>query len=270
MSSNIPPNFNEDEVKEELQAQKEELTAALEELSRKNNRLDKALSDLEKRNFELDQIIYRTNHDLKSPMTSIQGISNLLRRELKDTNLYEYIDLIDVSLKNLKKYVKSMVDFAENFRGESEVVKINLGEFLDGIVEEISFIEGYNEVSILYEHPSFIYEGYEHRLRSIFLAIISNAIHYHDPKKKSILNIDFNLSENELSILFSDNGIGMDEDIKKRCSEMFYRGSESSVGSGLGLYITYRLVEQLNGYINIHSTINVGTTIQLVLPKFEL
>jgi signal transduction histidine kinase len=69
------------EKQEELQAQKEELTAAIEELVNKNNSLTDTLIQLQKRNKELDLLLYRASHDLKTPVSSIQGLVNLMESE---------------------------------------------------------------------------------------------------------------------------------------------------------------------------------------------
>src|SRR5688572_16348727 len=85
---------------EEIEAQKEELTAAVEELSRQNIKLEYALDELRERNRELDQILYRASHDLRSPITSIVGILNVLEYEpLTDLQVECFAHIRDRSLQ---------------------------------------------------------------------------------------------------------------------------------------------------------------------------
>jgi signal transduction histidine kinase len=70
--------------------------------------------------------------------------------------------------------------------------------------------------------------------------------------------------------VFSDNGVGIDEDKVGNIFEMFYRASEVSEGSGLGLYIVKNAVERLKGSIEVESKRNYGTTFTIILPNEEI
>ncbi|MBL7874140.1 MAG: HAMP domain-containing histidine kinase, partial [Cyclobacteriaceae bacterium] len=71
----------------------------------------------------------------------------------------------------------------------------------------------------------------------------------------------------QANIVFTDNGIGISEENLSKIFEMFYRASEQSEGSGLGLYIVKNAVEKLGGHLNVSSRLNEGTTFEIVLPN---
>ncbi|HEX8545812.1 MAG TPA: HAMP domain-containing sensor histidine kinase, partial [Cytophagaceae bacterium] len=109
------------------------------------------------------------------------------------------------------------------------------------------------------------------RLRIILNNIISNAIKYHRVDQPTpTITIDINI-ESELSyIIVQDNGMGIGEKDLAKVFDMFYRASNESEGSGLGLYLVKSTVEKLNGSINVESTIGKGTTFKIVLPNMKV
>ena len=264
-------NYETDELIEELEAQKEELMTAVDELNNQNEYLAKTAKELETRNYELDQIIYRTDHDLKSPITSIQGISYLLRDQLKSDDLLEYVDLIDHNVKSLKQLIKSMVSFAQNIRTDLEISPIDFEDILKRVKSELESIQGFSEVRISTKMGDDVqFEGDQNRIYALFYAFVSNCIVFRDiDKKKNWAIISIESQSNGVVISISDNGIGMNEDISKKAFEMFYRGSEQSIGSGLGLYLTKTIIEQLKGTISIQSKEGTGTSIRLFIPSSE-
>jgi len=90
------------ERNEELEAQHEGLTAAIEALSKKNQYLEKTLKELDTRNREIDQIVYHASHDLKTPISSLEGIITLLATD-KQTSVDDYFELAKKSTKNMKE-----------------------------------------------------------------------------------------------------------------------------------------------------------------------
>ncbi|VAW28681.1 hypothetical protein MNBD_BACTEROID06-530, partial [hydrothermal vent metagenome] len=98
--------------------------------------------------------------------------------------------------------------------------------------------------------------------------LISNAVKYHNPdSKKSWVKVNVVTTKELIKIKVSDNGIGIDDDKVEKVFDMFYRASENSFGSGLGLYIVKETIEKLGGTITVVSKNNVGTTVSLNIPN---
>jgi signal transduction histidine kinase len=108
----------------------------------------------------------------------------------------------------------------------------------------------------------------ELRLAILFKNFISNAIKYLNPKVPcSFLNISIHITHQQARIILRDNGIGISQEYITRIYDMFFRASQVSDGSGLGLYIVKQTIEKLRGNIEVESDLNNGTTFTITLPN---
>lgn len=256
-----------DDQREELQAQKEELTAAIEELLLKNNSLADTLQQLQKRNQELDQILYRASHDLKTPVSSLEGLLDLMKGEdmtPSQTNLHTYMNQ---KVSQMNDVLKSLTMFAEASFEKIEVKDVPLNAVAEEVLKDLSYLPNFNNVKI-----QIIYNDLHHVrtdelvLYNILKCLISNSITYRDPLPAGNVWVQFNKIEKRLIIEVMDDGEGISNDIHASVFEMFFRGSERSLGQGLGLYIVKSVVERMNGEIQFRS--NSGkTTFQVMLPE---
>ncbi|WP_224995492.1 ATP-binding protein, partial [Cesiribacter sp. SM1] len=100
-------------------------------------------------------------------------------------------------------------------------------------------------------------------LRSIIYNLISNAIKYHSPKRPPHINIS-TYQENDYTILsIKDNGLGLNNDQQAKLFHMFKRFHSHVEGTGIGLYIVKRTMDNINGKIKIESRLNEGTELKL-------
>lgn len=105
-------------------------------------------------------------------------------------------------------------------------------------------------------------------LDEIFRNLISNTIKYLNPHiEDPFASIDIVVTENAAIINFNDNGIGIAEGALPKVFEMFYRATEYSEGSGIGLYIVKNAIQKLGGEITIDSEIGVGTSFYIMIPN---
>src|SRR5690349_23419297 len=103
------------------------------------------------------------------------------------------------------------------------------------------------------------------KLYLILLNIVSNAIKYYDPgKERSFVRMHVRRGSEQAIIEIEDNGIGIPQELQQRVFDMFYRATESSEGSGLGLFIVKETIEKLGGTIELSSVPGAGTTFRLV------
>ena len=105
------------------------------------------------------------------------------------------------------------------------------------------------------------------RLQIVLFNLMSNAIQYRNPQiQNPYIRIDSKCFDDRLWLQIEDNGIGIDQLYQAKVFDMFYRASENSKGSGLGLYIVKEAVEKLSGTIVLHSVLGEGTQFTLELP----
>lgn len=231
-----------------------------------SKKVQEALKDqneeLNKINKELDRFVYSASHDLRAPLTSILGLLNLVDLALDDEEKTKYLRLIRKSIGKLDSFIKDIIDFSRNARMELNIQKINLETLINEILADLKFLPNANLIEIktdLKLKKDFFTD--KRRLTIVLTNIISNAIKYHDfGKTNPEINIEAKTTKKKTIISISDNGRGMQEVVKNRIFEMFYRASEDSKGSGIGLYIVQETIRKLKGKIKVKSTYGIGTS----------
>jgi signal transduction histidine kinase len=231
------------------------------ELSRRNQELDQ-------RNQELDQIVYKISHDIRSPLASILGLVNVIKLESLSPELGNYLDMVESRVKKLDHFTKSMLDFARITRSHVHCQAINFEELLGQCLSELEYMPHFARL-----HFQLQVEGKPlytdlFRLRIILSNLLGNTVKYqYLEREQSFLQIQVQVSEQEAVLVLEDNGIGIEERYLPRIFDMFFRASEQSTGSGLGMYIVKQTVDKLGGSIGIESTFGKGTTVSVRIPN---
>lgn len=224
---------------------------------------------LEKTNKELDTLIYHAAHDLRAPLTSLQGLLNLIRHEKDPTLLASYLDKQEEKIRRMDTFIQAIVDLSKNSREGISLGVVDLRGIFANIVEQFRFLPGANRVEFDYvqhgETP-LVTDGF--RLSLVLSNLISNAIRYQDTAKaQTIVRLSANLQLDRAVIELIDNGIGIPQTHLQRVFDMFYRAHRTSKGSGIGLYITRETVLKLGGNIEVESTEGKGSTFRIILPN---
>ena len=140
---------------------------------------------------------------------------------------------------------------------------------LNDIFEELSFFEQANNVrKIIRVGGTVQFYSDPYRIQTILNNLISNSFkYYRSGDEQPTIEIDIYIAEKSTTILIKDNGIGIPEEKFENIFNMFYRASNQSKGSGLGLYIVKEMVEKLNGTISVKSKVNMYTQFMIELPN---
>ena len=135
-------------------------------------------------------------------------------------------------------------------------------------MEELNRTRVVVETKIVGEHPV---RTDVFRLRVVLSCLLSNAVQYADPNKpQPTVLVHAHCTPSRLILTVKDNGIGISAEQQPHVFEMFYRGTHASNGSGLGLFLVKKAVEQLEGVITLRSEEGAGTMVQLTLPNHKL
>ncbi|MBL6447459.1 PAS domain S-box protein [Fulvivirga sp. 29W222] len=261
----------------EIKMAEDKLTKLNEELRKQNlalasreEELNVALRELSDRNFELDQLVYKTSHDLRSPLTSILGLVNIAKIDEDQEHQAEYLSRIEKSILKLDEFVCSMLNYAKASRSEVKMESFELRTLIENCINDLEYLESFKRVktTLTIEGEKKSFKSDPLRLKIIVSNIISNAYKYVNPEEaNSYLKINAVFKPTELVITFKDNGIGIHKSQIKKIFDMFYRATEKSEGSGLGMYIVKQSINKLGGEISVESKVNVGTTFKIVLPS---
>lgn len=234
--------------------------------------LKKTEKELKVRNRELNTFIYRASHDLKGPLASMMGLIHLAEQEAGDpTSFPTYIDLIKDSITKLNVVIGELVDLGRITVNELHYKYINVEAIIQEIIENLQYIDGFNEVKINVENKYGKELNTEVKiLKSILQNLIENSIKYRRQEINSFIKIVIEEAPGGIYITVKDNGVGIEEEIQPKVFDMFYRGTSLSQGTGLGLYIVKSGVEKLNGAIKLRSKLDTGTFIKFYLPNGRL
>ena len=221
--------------------------------------------ELIKINKELDNFVYKASHDLKGPLATLKGLFNIIE---KDSFNDQFLPMMKHTTDKLNGVINEIDHFSYNLKHEVSSVNINyqqlVEETINNFKKEKNFRKIIFRISSCVKNPE---KGDPKRLRLILGNIIHNAILYHDVTQKDpFINVSVIKKNNMISLRISDNGKGIERDHINSIFDMFYRGSEISRGSGLGLYVVKETVNKMNGAIKFMSKAGKGTSFDVTLP----
>lgn len=229
-------------------------------------------AELKKINKELDSFVYSVSHNLRAPLMSVLGLLDLAKHESQNnkSELDLYFSMMETSIHKLDETVKEILDYSRNARQNLSIEKIDLGKMIDDHFDKMQFMPGSQSIQrFINIEEKAIFHSDSYRLSVIMNNLISNAIKYHDPQKDhSFIRISVSVDEEKATIVFEDNGIGIEERYLDKVFDMFFRGTEKNKGAGLGLYIVKEAVDKLTGKVSIQSMVGQGTLFSIELPNF--
>ena len=241
----------------------------MKEIKRKSRLVKRKNGDLKKLNSELDSFIYSTAHDLRSPLTSLLGLLNIMGHENKQEDMKPYIQMMESSIHRMEDFIGQIVGYSKNKKLDVAIEKIELYTLVSEIFENHNFVEGASRIDRLVnvngEFPFYSDRG---RITILMNNLISNAIRYADlTKTNPFIKIHILVEQSELTMEFADNGIGIAEEHIDKVFNMFYRANVKSKGSGLGLFIFKETIVRLKGLVSVESQLGVGTKFFIRIPN---
>ncbi len=224
--------------------------------------------ELKIRNAELDNFVYKVSHDLRAPLSSVLGLVNLARLPGNTDNPMDYIDIIGEKAAALDHFIGDVLSHSKNLKMEVTICKVDFKKIIDQTFKELSYLDGAKEVARNVRIEGIDFFSDQWRVSEIFRNLISNAIKYRQLSDvQPEISIRIHIDHLRADISFSDNGIGIEAKQLNRVFEMFYRATEQSDGSGIGLYIVRNAVEKLGGQISVASKPSQGTRFNIILPN---
>lgn len=223
---------------------------------------------LAKANRELDYFVYSVSHDLRAPLSSILGLTNVYAITRSDNEKASLIAMINERAHALDEFIREVLDYSRNARVEVKAQDVNVLETVNEVIRGLQHMTGIEEVSIELgiNQDQHIVSDRE-RLKVILSNLISNAINYRDKGKKCFIRIASHLHDGYWSLTIQDNGIGIRKEHQPRIFEMFYKAHDRGQGTGLGLYIVKETLQKLGGEIQVTSRYGEGSTFSVFMPS---
>lgn len=231
---------------------------------------DRMTSDLVQRYKDLEQFTYIVSHNLRAPVANIMGLSNILNtfefnfteREDVLAALSASVNILDQIIIDLNYILQVHGRISEN--REEVVFQTLVDEItldLAGLItrDNVTINTNFNEVGKIFTIKSYMH--------NIFYNLIINSIKYRQIGADVMINISTREKEDNLEILFKDNGKGIDEKNIKNLFGLYKRFDATIEGKGMGLFLVKMQVENLGGCISVQSKPGLGTTFRLEFPK---
>lgn len=233
------------------------------------SRLLESNKQLAKLNEELDRFVYSTSHDLRAPLLSVQGLVRLSGQAADIDERKRYDAMIMTRLSSLDSFIKEITDYSRNNRLEITREPIFLEAMANEIWESLKYSSDASGIQFRNEIPASLQITNDgNRLRVIISNLISNAIRYHDHRKEQkYIRLHLQITPSCFTLHIEDNGQGIAPELHTRIFDMFFRGNESSQGSGLGLYIVKETIAKLSGSIQLTSIPRQGSTFSIIMPN---
>ena len=241
--------------------------------------LEAAAAAADAANKAKSTFLFNMSHDIRTPMNAILGYTDLARSHMDDPEkLEEYMDNIRISGEKLLSIINSVLELSriENNQTVIEESIINSGEGMDSclVMMKPAAEEKHQTLTVTknIQYP-YIYVDNAH-VSEIILNIVSNAIKYTGEGGTIHCTLDQRPAEREgfciTRISVRDNGIGISEEFQKHIFESFSRECSSTVsgidGTGLGMGIVKKLVDQMHGTIEVQSKLGEGSEFIVELP----
>jgi signal transduction histidine kinase len=226
-----------------------------------------ALEKLQESNKELDMFIYRASHDLRGPILRIQGLTMITQRELDAAAQKLNIHRIELTAIEMGRLLSKLLNIHDIFKEELEHSKVSFDKLFEDVTKTLQPLIWENTDFIQLNIQSGVNFHSDHYLLKIILEnLIENAIVFRKNTTDLLVKVNVTTAGNFLVMNIEDNGVGISDQIKDQVFNMFYRGSEKSIGSGLGLYLVKKAIEKLQGEIILESSPLQYTNITVRLP----
>lgn len=258
-----------DEVKGDNLSARLDQVDSQDELMELTNRINKMLDNLEESFLRQQNFVADASHELKTPISVIQGYSNMLMRWGKSDPkiLDEGIDAISRESENMKRIVEQLLLLARLGNFSLNRTEFNLVEVVSEIADSYKMLDFKHAISFKRGTDNITVNADKNLLTESIRAIVDNAIKYTPDDGKIVISCG--LCEGKPQITVADTGIGIKQEDLPHIFERFYRcdkarGREKG-SSGLGLSIAKSIVETMGGNIEVESTVGSGTAFTINL-----
>lgn len=273
----------------ELSESNESLRQEIDERIRAELQRDQLMRELETKNKELESIIYVSSHDLRSPLVNIQGFSRKLAkscatvaemleegrlseeqhqeaRKLLTEQMPRSVTFITSSVEKMDSLLSGLLKLSRLGRAAITIENLDMNQVMGKITNSLAFqIEATNAVVTVEELLPC--QGDAVQISQIFTNLLDNAIKYRAADRRLQVTVSSRQCDGGVEYCVQDNGIGIHPDYQAQIWEIFHRINPRDIpGEGLGLTVSRRILDRLNGSIRVESEEGVGSRFLVVLP----
>jgi PAS domain S-box-containing protein len=236
------------------------------ELLRTNERLTRT-------NTDLDTFVYTASHDLKSPITNVEGLLLALREHLPAAAFAEalvprLLDMIGDAVTRFQQTLAHLTDISRLQQEQYQATEtVDVAALIEAVrLDMLPELAAAGATLTIALAPCPPLQFSAKNLRSVVYNLLSNAVKYRDPSRAAFVQLRCYPAPGHVVLEVQDNGLGLSESQQGELFRLFRRLHNHVAGSGVGLYMVKRIVENAHGTITVHSQLDVGSTFRVVLP----
>lgn len=238
------------------------------ELNKKNQELEKYIES----NLQLENFAYIASHDLKAPLRTVSSFAYLLKKnsyESLNSKGKKYLDIIITSSGNMQVLIQDLLQYARINSQKVNFKTILLNQFLSRCIQDLNQDIMDNKGKVFYGVMPEKIVADEVKLRQLFQNLIRNALKFKRKGVPPVVKIECEENNKEWTFSITDNGIGIEANQKDRIFGIFTKlhSSDEFEGTGLGLTISRKIVEQHMGKIWLDSVPGQGTIFYFTILK---
>jgi PAS domain S-box-containing protein len=244
---------------------------------------------LEQKSRDLEQIIYVTSHDLRSPLVNAQGFTKELAKSIMElmesvntgdisaeamrkmapilkNDIPESLEYIQSSIARLDMQLSALLKLSRLGRAAITMENLDMNKTIAEVVKSLEYVVKEKEAYITVDELPPCRADFA-QTNQIFLNLIENALKYLDPKRPGKIQIRGSKQGSDIVYCIEDNGIGIAPECRKKIFEIFYRVEQHEcLGEGLGLTIVRQSAEKQRGTIWVESELGKGSKFFVKLP----
>ncbi len=230
---------------------------------------------IEMQNKHLEEFAYVTSHDLQEPIRKIRTFINLAKKNISSQDsVSAYLEKMDRSAERMVLLIKDVLAFSRLSHDHSEFTDVDLNKILSGVLSEFEILIGEKKAKIYIGDLPTI-KGIPIQIHQLFSNLISNAIKFNRNVPEIIISSAIVPADNmqkapDYSISITDNGIGFSQQYAEQAFQPFKRLTSEFEGTGIGLSLCKRIVENHKGSIAVLSEPEKGTAFQILLPGIQI
>jgi signal transduction histidine kinase len=258
-------------LNEELERRVQERTQRLEErtqeLTRAYEELDQAQQQIiqSKKLAAIGELAAGVAHEINNPVGVILGFSQLLQRRIPpDDSFTEPLATIERESLRCKQIVQNLLDFAR--MGKPRLLKMDLHQILEATCQLLEYQLSKGNIQLIKNYaanlPTIVVDPQQ--IQQVFVNLMLNA--YQSMPQGGSLEIRTWAQDNKVYVAFSDKGTGIPQEHLDRIFDPFFTTKEPGEGTGLGLSVSYGIVQRHNGHIEVESQVGQGSTFTVHLP----
>ncbi len=241
--------------------------------------------ELARSNAELEMFAFAASHDLQEPLRKIRVFGDVLEEKYKsviDEEGKSYILKMKNASLRMQNLINDVLTLSRLNQAREPAVSTNLDEIIHNVLIDLELVIKQKGASVVLENELGDLKVVPFQVRQLFQNFITNALKYSKKEEPPVITIKSEMikgddikdideafkKKNYLRIYFTDNGIGLDEKYAKRIFIPFQRlhGREEYEGTGIGLAICKKVIDNHQGFVEVKSTLNEGATFIVSFP----